>query len=207
MPLNLKKNILYPITIDGEVVRTYIKRMTVAEFAAFEAEFWARVKGRRSQIVTEAVAGESPEDAFDRQLQEKTKASVEYTDWLCSVFDRFLTIEPGDLAFEGEPVTSGRRFVQVLAFYGAVVQDALQQIYLRNRVSDEQKKTSALLLASRIGSPSARPLAAPGAAPETTATSAEPLISADPAAVTDPSASASSGTTDPSSSAPAPSAS
>lgn len=207
MPLHLKKSLPYVVLVDGEQVRLHLKRMSVGEFATFEAEFWARGKGRRMAIEEDTSPGESPEVAFDRKLQQKTESALDYTTWLRDVFERFVTVEPGDLTLEDEPITSGGRFVEVLAFYGNVVPEVLQQLYLRNRISEEQKKTSVLRLASRTGSRIDPPQAASGDAPETTAPGADPSVSAESEVVTASSESASSGTTVPSSSEAAPSAS
>jgi hypothetical protein len=200
MPVVLKKQIPFTVQIDGQDVRLFIKRMTVEEYAEFAAEFLARNKQQHAP-------SESIVRSRADQARRDTEDALEYAHWICGVFGKFVTVQAGDLQLDTAEITSGEEFARVLAGYDDVVATVLAQVYLANRVSAAQKKTSSLPSGSATGSAPVLSLAGNGTAPETTAASAAPKASAPSAPVSDLPASASSGTTDPSPSAFAPSGS
>jgi hypothetical protein len=195
MPVVLKKQIPFTVQIDGENVRLFIKRMTVEEYAEFAAAFLARNK--QQQVPSESIVRSRAD-----QTRRDTEEALDYAHWICEVFGKFVTVQPGDLQLDTAEITTGEEFARVLAGYDDIVATVLAQVYLANRLSAVQKKTSSLPSASATGSAPEPSAAGNGTAPETIAASAAPKTSAPSAPAVDLPASASSGTTDPSPSAP-----
>lgn len=199
MPLKLKREIPYTVTVDGEPIHVFLKRLTIDEFVPFESEFLAYARGRKT---TPNPAEAASVEDFKARVAERSTGGLDYVGWLRGVFQRYVRVTAGDLEIDGREVTRGDQFVEVLGRYGDAVSSVLFELWSRNKLSDEQKKTSASRPASATSSSPALPIAASGTAPGTTATNAAPSSSASDAAVTAPSSDASSGTTDPSPSAP-----
>lgn len=201
MPLTLTRSLPFVVTIDGEPIHLSLRRMTMDEFIPFETAFVAYGRGRKhTPDPTDAVSG----DDFHARVGEHVATGRHYAAWLCDVFEAYVTVRAGDLTVDNEIITSGRRFVEVLARYGDVVSTVLAELYLRNKLSEDQKKLLASRRASAPSSTDAPPIAGNGPAPAMTAGSAAPSSSAPAAAATGPSSDASSGTMGHSSSGPAP---
>lgn len=200
MPLKLTREIPYTVTVDGEPIRLFLTRMLIEEFVPFEAEFLAYARGRKT---TPNPAEAVSVDEFKQKVAERATGGLDYVGWLRSVFQRYVRVQAGDLEIDGRAVTRGEQFVDVLGRYGEVVSTVLFELWSRNKLSDEQKKTLASRPASATTSSPAPLTADSGTAPATTATSAAPSSSATNADATAPSSDASSGTTDPLPSAPA----
>jgi hypothetical protein len=188
MPLNITKPEPYTVTIDGEPIRLHFKRMTVTEFETFEAFFTSYGKGRRPGETAPA------EDAGWQALaQRAADYNVANATWILDAFERYVAVEPGDLAYEGDAVTSGSRFVELFIGQTKMLIKVLAALYMENKLTAQQKKTLQSLLASEAGSTS-ETLSANGGRPETTATSVASENSAASAAVTVPPSDAGSGT-------------
>jgi hypothetical protein len=191
LPLNITKPEPYIVTIDGESIRLHFRRMTVTEFETFEAFFTSYGKGRRPGETAPA-----PDEGWQALAQRAADYNVANAAWILDAFERYVTVEPGDLTFEGEVVTSGARFVELFIGQTKMLIGVLGDLYLENKLTAQQKKTLQSLLASEAGSTS-ETASANGARPETTATNVESETSAASAVATAPSNDAGSGTPDP----------
>jgi hypothetical protein len=192
MPLNITKPEPYIVTIDGEPIRLHFTRMTVTEFETFEAFFTSYGKGRRPGETAPA------EDAGWQALaQRAADYNVANAAWILDAFERYVTVEPGDLTYEGDTVTSGSRFVELFIGQTKMLIEVLAALYMENKLTAQQKKTLQSLLASEAGSTSETP-SANGGRPETTATNVESDLSAASGAVMAPPNDAGSGTPAPS---------
>lgn len=200
MPLKLTREMPYTVTVDGQPIRLFLRRLTIDEFVPFESEFLAYARGRKT---TPNPAEATSVEDFKQRVAERSTGGLDYVGWLRGVFEHYVRVHPGDLEIDGRDVTRGEQFVEVLGRYGEVVSTVLFELWSRNKLSDEQKKTSASRPASATSLSPVPPTAASGTAPATTATSVAPSSSATDAGATAPSSDASSGTTDPSPSAPA----
>lgn len=199
MPLVLKSYFPYTVTVDGQPIHLRIKRLTVPEFEQFGAEFSARAHGRG------APSPAGPETETPETFRGRLDAEVAYLQanaaWLLQVFERYVTVEPGQLCTEGPAgesieVTNGRQFADLCAGL-PVIAEVLGHILLENSLSAEQKKTLQSRSASPTGSTDAPASTAAGAAPALTVASAESEVSAGPAAATEPCSDALCGTTAP----------
>jgi hypothetical protein len=183
------------VLVDGEPIRVHFTRMTLHEFEAFNAVFTAVGSGRTSKPTPAPPADGAPPVLQIAQLLENAAEGREHADWMLDVFERYVTIAPGDLLDDGVVVTSGRRFAELMVGQDGVLVDTLAGLWLEHVLTPAQKKTSRLLRGSATGSGAAPNPATPGVRPATAATSAGPEASVAVAGVTAPSRSASSGTT------------
>jgi hypothetical protein len=180
LPLNITKPEPYIVTIDGETIRLHFRRMTVTEFETFEAFFTSYGKGRRP-----GETAQPPDEGWQAVAQRAADYNIANAAWILDTFEQYVTIEPGDLTFEGEAVTSGRRFVELFIGQTKMLIGVLGDLYLENKLTAQQKKTLQSLLASEAGSTS-ETASANGARPETTATSVASETSVASVAVTAP---------------------
>jgi hypothetical protein len=205
MAVRVKSHHDYSIALEGGEVRLKLARMSVSQFEEFNATFQALSKGRGNPALhAPATDSETADEA-----RAKVAAEVAYlqgnAEWQATVFGAYVHVVEGDLVHEQEDgseevITDGARFAEL---YAAEASDVLAELWLRNALTDQQKKTLLLLRASGTGSTTASNLAASGPRPETTATDAEPVGSAPLADATEPSSGEPSGTTAQSCSEPA----
>lgn len=171
------------LRIDGARIDVQIKRQT-----NLEATAWAASLQRWSD--TPGPDGETPEQRLTREQATEAELRV--------ALDHYLTILPGQMQHEGQPVT---RASQLLDIYGGrfdVVPQAIALITAENRLTDAEKKTYRSVLDSSLGLPSEPESTANGSAPATTAANAAAPASARHAAATAVDGVMSSGTTGPS---------
>jgi hypothetical protein len=213
MSVTRKRQFPFTVTIDGEPVRTLLKRMTVPEFEEFQAQFVANGQQRGSPITmvpaAPAVDGETPVVAATTHLTpEDVALEVAYLKanavWLGEVFDQYVSVVAGDVIDEDEEgvqevVTNGRQFANMYpgqAFLSLI----LLQLYTENALTEGQKKKLALRSDSATGSRTEPLPAAAGATPAPTVPGAERVDSASSAAATELPSDTLSGTMAPSSS-------
>jgi hypothetical protein len=207
MSVTRKRQFPFTVTIDGEPVRTLLKRMTVPEFEEFQAQFVANGQQRGSPITmvppAPAVDGETPAVAALAHLTpEEVAREVAYLKanavWLGDVFDQYVSVVAGDVIDEDETggqvvVTNGRQFADMYpgqAFLSLI----LLQLYTENALTEGQKKKLASRSDSATGSRIVPSPAAAGATPAPTVPGAERVGSVSSAAVTEPSSDTLSGT-------------
>ena len=206
MSLQLQTHDPYTVTVDGQVIRLSIRRMSPVEHAVFLAQWNAFRQGRRKPAPAPESIEESPE-AFAQRMKAAADHAADNARWLEEVFEAYVTVEAGDLKIGDEVITTGTRFAQAMAGYGPVVSDVLTEIFLLNTLTPLQKKTWSSLRALRTGSKRAPLETASGSAPAPAAMPAGKKGSVRSAAATARSKKRSSGTTDPSSSVSVPSGS
>lgn len=181
MPVRLTKRHPYTITIDNQPVRLWFKRMDVEESEIFKAQFDA-YNGDRGKP--------------DEVMASSTEVSAEYRawlrgnfTWLRDTFAAYITVEPGDLAIDDEPVVTGAALFEVIGSYVGLKTEILSNLYYAQVLTAEQKKTLLSRLASASGSPTAPLSMAAGAPPAPTVDAAassisvasEPVVSQDDA--------------------------
>ncbi len=202
MSITRKRHFDLTVTLDGQPVRLVLKRMTVPQFEEFQARFTAMGEGRGEP---------DPGDLSQAALDARVAYLVSNATWLQDIFAQYVTVRPGDVVEEGDEgslavVTDGRQFSNL--FSGdPILAFILSQLYLENRLNDEQKKSLQSRSGSDTGLPTAPATAAAGETPVPTAGSAGLVASAPPEAATALNNGESSGTTFPLSSGPVPCAS
>lgn len=204
MALSLKSRHPFTVTVNHELVHLSIKRMNPEEHAVFLAQFRAYNGGRKAPAAVEPSAIETPE-AFEARLAAEAAYRRANARWITDTFDAYVSVDAGNLVVDDLAVTTGGDFARAMAGYGSIVSDVLAEIWAVNTLTAEQKKTLESLLASPTTSTAAPPEAGNGPAPAPAVTPAAPPSSVRSADATAPSNDASSGTTDRSSSGPAPS--
>jgi hypothetical protein len=193
MAVHVRDHHPHTVTVEGGTVRLKLARMTPPQFEAFNAMYHAMAKGRGNPAMKSIPEDETPEAAAAR-----TAAHIAYLKenarWIVETFHEYVCVVDGDLVLEanGEVVTDGARFVEL---YAAEATDVLAELWMRNGLTDSQKKTLLSLYGSGTGSITASSQAAAGTKHATTATSAAPRDSAPPAGAMAPSSAGSSGTT------------
>jgi hypothetical protein len=169
------------LTIDDVAVNVRVVRMTNDQYDAFSEGYdrWTAPRG--------------PEETPDeRRARERASAQ-----WLREALDTYLQIVPGEMEHDGREITKGGDLLDIYGGREDVIPVALVTVLLENRMSEAQKKTSRLLLASAFGSTNAPLPAAAGDAAASTVGNADANASTSAAAVTALPSDASSGTTDP----------
>lgn len=141
-------------TVGAEEVVVEVKRLTVAQFIAFEEQFLA-IATPAGEAVTNVVA-----------------EAKKVVDWIRETFDAYVRVPAGEIAIDGDERALGG--VELFDVIGGRLEDSvdvLTQIYMHNRVGDA--------LAKKLNSPSGSPAtsgeqatAAAGPRPEPTAESA-----------------------------------
>jgi hypothetical protein len=211
-----KRQFPFTVTIDGEPVRTLLKRLTVEEFEEFQAQFIANGERRGSPItmmppVRDAHAGEdaeTPAVAIVHLTPEEVAREVAYLKanavWLADVFDRYVSVVAGDVIDEDETggqvvVTNGRQFADMYPGQGFLML-ILLQLYTENAMTEGQKKKLASRSDSATGSRTVPSPAAAGATPAPTVPGAGRVDSVSSAAATELPSDTLSGTMAPSSS-------
>lgn len=178
MPVVRKQFFPFTVHIDDEPIPLRIKRMTVLQFEAFNAEFRAHAHGRGAPTETD---NETPDAALARLTAE-----VEYlkanAEWMLDVFEQYVSVAAGELFDEDESgeqveVTNGRQFAEMFAGQD-VLRTVLMQILLENALTEGQKKKLLSRSASPTGSPTEPSTEAAGETPEPIAESAAPEASA-----------------------------
>jgi hypothetical protein len=181
------------VTIEGEPVRLHFKRMTVPEFEIFHAQFTAFADGRAERRPDPAPPA-SAQEWLARQSDdlEYRRATAE---WLLTVFGSYVTVEPGDFLIDEVAITDGRQFCQQNAGNQDLLSGVLTNLWLENKLTEEQKKTLRSRPGLETGSSTALPPAESGAAPAPAAVIAATNDSAESADVTALSNAESSGMT------------
>ncbi len=198
--LRVSKNYKATLHIDSEPVKFLIRKLTVEQYTEFAQEFQrlgkmnvgenldARPRAGEDGLTAEEIQGKRYHElsvearaALDKaERDEAARGNTFAVDSITS----YVVAEPGQIFDEDEEreLTSGEDMVR---HYGArpdVLRDLVGEIFLQNRLSEEDKKKLRLLRASMRSSPAPR---ASGNAPDATAPSAEPSNSVASAAVTD----------------------
>lgn len=169
------------LTIDDVEIDVRVKRMTNIEYDAFQEGFarWSTPRGTE----------ETP-DAY--QAREAASGV-----WMREALDTYLSIVPGELEHDGREITKGGDLLDIFGGRVDVVPQAFVTVMVENRMTEAQKKTSRLALASRLGLSNELPQKDIGDGPAPTAASAEPSVSAPAEAATESPSDGLSGTTDP----------
>ncbi len=175
----------FPTTlmIDGQQIAVRVKRMTNTEYDAYIAGL--------DRLSVPRGPEETPEA---RRVRE-----AECDAWLRQALDDYLSIVPGEMEHDGREVTKGGELPTIYGGRTDVVPQALALVAMENHLTDAEKKSSRLRLASLAGSASGLPATDTGAGPAPTAAVAAPPDSAPAAAVMGDAGAKSSGMTAPSS--------
>jgi hypothetical protein len=129
------------------------------------------------------------------QLAAAAAAARANAEWIRDTFERCVTVEPGDLLWDDEVVTSGGRFVDVMLGRPHAVVQALAALWLEHRLTAAQKKTLLSQRGSATGSKPAPSLATRGRKRARAVSRVASKGSARAVAATGPCSAASSGTT------------
>jgi hypothetical protein len=206
-----------PLKIDDQPIVFRIKRLSADEWLRFQLEYRHNEKLSTAAKLTlqprndeeRALASALEIKAFrwrslseaERSAQEaEEKASAERGNTFAKETIRaFVTVDPDQVFDEGKGqyVTSGEDLVEIFGASTDVLSALVQEVFLQNYLSTEQKKRLRLLRDSMPGL--SEPQMAAGETPAATATDAVPEASAAPAAAMGSLDATSSGATGPSS--------
>lgn len=192
--LRVSKTYKSTLHIDDEPVRLVIKKLSQDEFTDFSHEFdrlgkihTAEQLDLRPRAGEEDLTREQIEAKryFEMSAEERTKFEADdkaeaarSNEWARAVIVQYVSAEPGQIYDEDEnrELTSGEDLVRHFGARPDVLRDLVGEIFLVNRLSDEDKKKLLLLRASMRSL--REQAAATGATPAPTAGSVESEISA-----------------------------
>jgi hypothetical protein len=197
MALHVSKSYPTTLIIDGERVAFRVRRLTIDEFTPFAYEFnrqgliheadelaHTRRAGEESlserQIRAQRWRELSPEARHEQEQTVKAETERGNT-FATESITAYITAEPNAVWDDDDNcwVTAGADLVRVFGARPDVLRDLVVEIFLQNRLSEEEKKKLRLLRASATGS--GDPDSGAGAKPASTAASVEPGASASPA--------------------------
>jgi hypothetical protein len=157
MATNLTRLRPATLTIDGQVIKINCRRLKLEEAEAHRV-FMKRLFSRSKEEEDHALA---PDDAA------QMRAAIE----------AYITIPPGELSVDNEPVTTGAQLLDVIGESSATLLRALLAIMGVSRVSESEGLPSASesVLVPSSDAPAPAPV---GPRPVTTATAVEPAATA-----------------------------
>lgn len=178
MATNLTRRRPATLTIDGQPVAILCKRLTLEEASAHRA----LVRGLLNR----------PRDAQAEPISADDAAAVQHA------IHEYISLKPGELVVDGEPVTTGAQLMELIAEDPAALMRAMLAIM---GVSTPRRDEGLPSASESVSVPSSDvlPTAPVGPTPETTADDAGPGITAKQEAATAATAPLSSGLTETSS--------
>lgn len=202
----------YPaiVTIDGERVRLQIKKLTIDEWSRFTHEFqrFGLIATQEAfelnpqpgeealtpdQIMAKRYGALTPEQRAARDAYALTEAARGDA-FAREAIEQYVTLEPEQI-FDEDKNASLTAGAELVTHFGAridVLRDLLAEIYIQNKLSDQEKKAWS---SRRALPPTSNAPADPGERPASTAAPAPPAATGTPAAATDAPAAIPSGST------------
>jgi len=152
-----------PVEIEGQAITLQIKRLTFDESEVY-----------RRQLDWFTAIRKQPKPST---LEEASKRDDDLSAFVTQAIGDYVRVKPGQMTFDGAPVSTGLEFVRAYGGSPTVVIALLMAISAYNEVSDDEKKAWLSLSDSKASSP-APTATASGGRPGATADAAVPAGSA-----------------------------